>query len=119
MYHAGQTRTQLIFPIKIITVVIAIARIIAQCSLIRVICRPWKTPTIPGARKSSKQMLGRDDSRNLARQNKHGEQTAAMLTHRVRRESEPTTNPPVQDHATRRKSRPTSGQNPAPKPMKC
>jgi hypothetical protein len=118
MYHAGQTRNQLIFPVKIITAVIAIASIIAQRSLIRVICRPLRTPAIAGTTKSSRQMLGRDDSRNLARQNKHGEQTAAMLTHRVRRESEPTTNPPVQDHATKRKSRLISGQNPAPKPMK-
>ena len=64
-------------------------------------------------------MLGRDDSRNLAKQNKHGEQVAAMLTHRVRRESEPTTNPPVADQEISKNAWLISSQNPVRESMKC
>jgi hypothetical protein len=37
--------------------------------------------------------------RNLARQKQHGRRAKRALTHRVRRETDPITKPPVQDQA--------------------
>src|SRR5258708_4432397 len=103
MYHAGQMSAQLRnhaalpFLVEIINAVTATARTIAGASSMRVLRRPCRTPKIAGRRKRSRQSLDRDSIRNLARQNRHGEQVAAMLTQRVRRDMDPTTKPPVHE----------------------
>jgi hypothetical protein len=119
MYHAGHTKTQLRAHVWIIAIVVATARMVAHRSLIRSVLMPLKTPQMAGTRKRSRQTLGRDDSRNLAKQNKHGRQDAAMLTQSVRRESEPTTKPPVADQATNKNAWLISCQNPMRESMKC
>jgi hypothetical protein len=104
MYHAGQMSAQLRdharvpFHVEIINAVTANARTIAVARLMRALRSPCRTPRIAGRRKRSRQNLDRDSIRNLARQNRHGEHVAAMLTQRVRRDIDPTTKPPVHEH---------------------
>jgi hypothetical protein len=104
MYHVGQTSAQLKIhaPLPchagIINSVIATAKTMAEPSLIRTVRKPHRTPQIAGTRNRSKQSLEREDSLNLARQNKQGEMHASTLTHTVRRDTDPTTKPPVHAH---------------------
>ncbi len=67
---------------------------------IRRIRNPMITPMIAGTKNVTRH--GRDSVwlRNSERHSKQGDAHKAALTHSVRREIEPTTNPPVHDHAT-------------------
>jgi len=50
-----------------------IASAVAQLSFMLEIRKPWRTPQIAGTKKRSRQNLDRDSTRNLDKQNKHGE----------------------------------------------
>src|SRR2546427_2789155 len=52
--------------------------------------------------------------RNLPRQNKQGRKDKAALTPTVRRDTDPITKPPVQDHPTSSKTLHNSNMNPGP-----
>ncbi len=90
------------------------ARISADLNLIWAICRPRQTPQIAGSKKRSRQNRDNDSMRNLARQNTQGAKDKAALTRTVRRDIDPMTNPPIQDHAIKRKRLHSSNVKPGP-----
>ena len=104
-YHAGQISAQLkihkalLLHAEIISTVIVSARRDAERSEIRAFRIPWRTPKIAGRRKRNKQSLDRVSKRNVPKQITEGSKDNAALTQRVRRDTNPTTKPPVQDQA--------------------
>src|ERR1700733_3190788 len=70
---------------------------IAETRLIRPIRTPSLAPHTAGARKRSKQAGEIDSTRKRDRQKIHGTRQETALTQSVRRETEPTAKPPVQD----------------------
>src|ERR1700741_1551476 len=107
-YHTGQISAQLrihkasLLHAKIISAVVVTARRNAELREIRGFRNLWRTPKIAGKRKRNGQSLGRNSKGKAAKQNTQGNTQKAALTHRVRRESAPTTKPPAQDQAISR-----------------
>src|ERR1700730_12272303 len=81
--------------------VTATASRIAEARLIWPIRRPLLAPHTAGRRKTSKQNGESDSTRKWDTQNIHGSKQETVLTQSVRRETEPTTKPPVHDQPTR------------------
>src|SRR5579871_79539 len=73
---------------------------------------PHQTPSTAGKTNNNKQPRDNEAIRNRARQNKQGENVATTLTHKVRRETDPTTNPLAQASTTRSTARPASPNHP-------
>src|SRR6202035_1467643 len=119
MYHAGQTSDQfrvqksLLFDARIINVVIAIAREIANAKAIRANRKAWRTPQIAGRRKRNRQSLERDGSLNRTKQNKHAKQDEAILAKSVRRDSDPMTKPQAQEQPISSRLRQSSCKKPS------
>ena len=86
----------------------------AELSLIRAICKPWRTPQIAVGKKRSRQSLERDSARNLSKQNTQGANDSMALTQTVRRDTDPTTKPPVQAQPISRITLHSSRESPGP-----
>jgi len=94
-YHAGQLSAQLesteplLFQVGIVSKVIPTVSAIAALTLISRCANLACTPRMAGGKNNSKLSLERESIRNRARQNKHGRNDKAALTHKVRREQRP------------------------------
>src|ERR1700733_13352520 len=118
--HAGQLSAQLgihappLLHVGIVNAVTAIARAMAELRLILATCKPLRAPQSATGKKRRRQSRERDSTRNRSRQNRQGANDRAALTQTVRRETDPTTKPPVQDHAARSKTLHKKSANPGP-----
>jgi hypothetical protein len=85
---------------------------IAAPNLISAMRKPRCTPRMAGGKNNSKLSLERESIRNRARQNKHGRNDKAALTHKVRRDNDPSTKPPVHDQAPSSRKLQNNKKNP-------